>query len=55
MASDDLAARRLVRLFAGVTVASSLAYYVVYRPECAALPKLVAFREWLASEAAKIS
>jgi LysR family glycine cleavage system transcriptional activator len=27
-----------------------LAYYVVYRPECAALPRLSAFRDWLQAE-----
>lgn len=51
MAHDDLAAGRLVRLFPEVEFPSTLAYYVVYRPECATLPKLVAFREWLAREA----
>lgn len=51
MASDDLAARRLVRLFPEVALTSALAYYVVYRPECGALPKLVAFRDWLVEEA----
>ncbi|MGN6107439.1 MAG: transcriptional regulator GcvA [Kofleriaceae bacterium] len=51
MARDDLAAGRLVRLFPEIELASSLAYYVVYRPECATLPKLVAFRDWLVHEA----
>jgi LysR family transcriptional regulator, glycine cleavage system transcriptional activator len=51
MARDDLAAGRLVRLFPAITFASALAYYVVYRPECATLSKLVAFRDWLVSEA----
>ncbi len=51
MARDDLAAGRLVRLFPEIEIASALAYYVVYRPECAALPKLVAFRDWLVREA----
>ncbi|XXF75009.1 transcriptional regulator GcvA [Myxococcaceae bacterium GXIMD 01537] len=51
MAHDDLAAGRLVRLFPEVEFPSVLAYYVVYRPECATLPKLVAFREWLVREA----
>ena len=53
MARDDLAAGRLVRLFPQVELASTLAYYVVYRPESAGLPRLVAFRDWLASEASK--
>lgn len=53
MARDDLAAGRLVRLFPEIKLASTLAYYVVYRPECAALPKLVAFRDWLVSEASR--
>jgi LysR family transcriptional regulator, glycine cleavage system transcriptional activator len=51
MARDDLAAGRLVRLFPEIALASALAYYVVYRPECAALPRLVAFRDWLVREA----
>jgi LysR family glycine cleavage system transcriptional activator len=52
MARDDLAAGRLVRLFPDIEFASALAYYIVYRPESAALPKLVAFRDWLVAEAA---
>jgi LysR family glycine cleavage system transcriptional activator len=51
MARDDLAAGRLVRLFPEIEFASALSYYVVFRPEAAALPKLVAFRDWLMSEA----
>lgn len=51
MARDDLAAGRLVRLFPDIDFASALAYYVVYRPECATLPRLVAFRDWLFREA----
>lgn len=51
MARDDLAAGRLVRLFPEIDCVSELAYYVVYRPECASLPRLVAFRDWLISEA----
>lgn len=47
MAHDDLAASRLVRLFPKIEVTSALAYYVIYRAECASLPKLVAFRDWL--------
>lgn len=52
MAGDDLATGRLVRLFAGITFASPLAYYVVYRADGASLPKLAAFRDWLLDEAA---
>jgi len=52
MAHDDLAAGRLVRLFPEVRFVSPLAYYVVYRPESAGLPRLVSFREWLFKEAA---
>lgn len=52
MAHDDLASRRLVRLFPAVSFASALAYYVVYRPECVNLPGLTAFRDWLLKEAA---
>lgn len=52
MAHDDLAAGRLVRLCPEVTLVSPLAYYVVHRPECAGLPKVAAFRDWLVAEAA---
>lgn len=51
MARDDLAAGRLIRLFPDISFASPLAYYVVYRSECANLPRLKAFRDWLAGEA----
>lgn len=51
MARDDVAAGRLLRLFPNLNFASPLAYYVVYRPESADLPRLVAFRDWLLSEA----
>jgi LysR family transcriptional regulator, glycine cleavage system transcriptional activator len=51
MARDDLAAGRLLRLFPAIDCGSELAYYVVYRPECASLPRLVAFRDWLVGEA----
>lgn len=51
MAHDDVASGRLVRLFPDLPCASKLAYFVVYRPECASRPDLVAFREWLLSEA----
>lgn len=52
MAADDIAAGRLVRLFGDIRLPSPLAYHVVYRPECAELPRLVAFRNWLLAEAA---
>lgn len=52
MARDDLAAGRLVRLFPQLRFASELAYYVVYRPQSAGLPRLRAFRDWLLREAA---
>lgn len=51
MARDDVAAGRLVRLFPEISLASALAYYVVYRPECCGLPRLRAFRDWLQFEA----
>lgn len=51
MARDDLASGRLIRLFPDIDCASALAYYVVYRPECASLPRLLAFRDWLIDEA----
>jgi LysR family glycine cleavage system transcriptional activator len=53
MAHDDLAAGRVVRLFPEIRFASELAYHVVYRPESAASPRLVAFRDWLLREAAE--
>ncbi|MDR3095591.1 MAG: transcriptional regulator GcvA [Paraburkholderia sp.] len=52
MAHDDLAAGRLVRLFPKIRFESELAYYVVYRPECASLPRMMVFRDWLMREAA---
>ena len=51
MARDDLAAGRLIRLFPDIQFVSALAYYVVYRAECATSPKLLAFRNWLFKEA----
>ncbi|WP_260958593.1 transcriptional regulator GcvA [Pseudomonas citri] len=52
MVRDDLAAGRLVRLFTHIRFESALAYYVVYRPGCASLPRLKAFRDWLFDVAA---
>jgi LysR family glycine cleavage system transcriptional activator len=54
MARDDLMAGRLVRLFPEIELPSSLAYYVVYRAECASLPRLAAFRDWLFEEAVRL-
>ncbi|RKP53741.1 transcriptional regulator GcvA [Pararobbsia silviterrae] len=51
MAGDDVASGRLVRLFPKIDFASELAYYIVYRSECASLPRLKAFRTWLMQEA----
>lgn len=53
MARDDVAAGRLVRLFPEIQFTSPLAYYVVYRAECASLPRLVAFKEWIVAEAGR--
>lgn len=47
MARDDLGSGRLVRLFGDIRLASPLAYYVVYREDCAGLPRTLAFRDWL--------
>ena len=55
MVRDDLASGRLVRLFPQIDQASELAYYVVYRAECASLPKLLAFRDWLLGEARELA
>ncbi len=49
---DDLAAGTLVRLFPEISFASALAYYIVYLPERATLSRIIAFRDWLMSEAA---
>lgn len=46
MAHDDLASGRLLRLFPQISCPSTLAYYVVFRPECADLPRVAAFRQW---------
>ncbi len=51
MAHDDITSGRLVRLFPEIAFPSALAYYVVYRPECAELAKLRTFRDWLFIEA----
>ncbi len=51
MASADIAAGRLIRLFPNYSMQSALAYYVVYREESAALPRLVALKDWLMAEA----
>lgn len=53
MAREDIASGRLVRLFPEISFASPLAYFIVYRSECANLPRLVAFRDWLLDEAAR--
>lgn len=50
MVRDDLASGHLIRLFPEIHFNSPLAYYVVYRPECAELPRMQAFRGWLFSE-----
>lgn len=55
MAHDDVASGRLVRLFPKLDQASELAYYIVYRADCASSPKLQAFRDWLINEAASAS
>jgi len=52
MAREDLASGRLVRLFPEIYFVSAMAYYIVYRPECANLPRLIAFRDWLLTEVA---
>nr|WP_315594910.1 transcriptional regulator GcvA [uncultured Cupriavidus sp.] len=53
MAREDIASGRLVRLFPEISFASPLAYFIVYRSECANLPRLVAFRDWLLDEVAR--
>ncbi len=53
MAHDDVQAGRLVRLFPKTAFVSPMAYYVVYREACAHQPRLMAFRDWLLTEAGK--
>lgn len=50
MAHDDIVSGRLVRIFPHIHFASPFSYYVIYRPECAGLPRLTAFRNWLHEE-----
>lgn len=51
MAHDDVASGRLVRLFPSVRMASPLSYYVVYRADCAGMPRPQRFRQWLLRQA----
>ena len=55
MVKDDLEAGRLIRPFPdkGLDCPLTQAYFVVYRPECAALPKIQAFRDWVLTEAGR--
>jgi len=51
MARDDLAGGGLLRrLFPEIGAAAALACYVVQRPGCVNLPRLLAFRERLMNE-----
>ncbi|MHA3980535.1 transcriptional regulator GcvA [Halovulum sp. GXIMD14794] len=53
LVADDLAAGRLVRPFPpGDQDRTAFAYFLVYPPEAAELPKIAAFRDWVLSEAA---
>ena len=54
MAHDDVQSGRLIRLFPQINFKSPLAYYVVYRPESASLPRLEAFRDWLLAEVNRV-
>ncbi len=51
MAHDDVASGRLVRLFPAVRMASPLSYYIVYRADCAGMPRTERFRTWLLRQA----
>jgi len=53
MVEDDLKSGRLVRLCPEVSLASPLAYYLVYRPGCDSLPKIAYFRQWITEQAQK--
>lgn len=50
MAIDDVASGLLVRLFPEISFPSPLAYYTVYRDECATLPRIAAFKDWLVEQ-----
>jgi LysR family glycine cleavage system transcriptional activator len=52
MAKDDIASGRLLRLFPEIEFTSALVYFVVYRAESSSLPRIVAFRDWIMTEAA---
>ncbi len=51
MAHDDIVSKRLVRLVPQIACNAELAYYIVYRADWAKLPRLLAFKHWLVSEA----
>jgi LysR family glycine cleavage system transcriptional activator len=51
MVRDDLASGRLIRPFGHLKSPLTLAYYVVYRPECGEIGKVRAFRDWLLEQA----
>ncbi|MGF6771831.1 LysR family glycine cleavage system transcriptional activator [Paraburkholderia sp. GAS199] len=53
LARDDMATGRLIRLFPNIEQPSALAYYIVYRKECADLARLVAFHDWLRDEVSR--
>lgn len=53
MAREDIVSGRLIRLYPEITYISELAYYVVYRPEWSALPRMIAFRDWLVEESSQ--
>lgn len=53
MAHDDILVGRLVRLFPAIRCPSSMAYYVVYRPETDLPAHVQAFRCWLLAQAAQ--
>ena len=52
MVADDLAQGRLVRPFEVSAAPNPLAYYIVYRAEAESSPRVLAFRDWLITEAA---
>jgi LysR family transcriptional regulator, glycine cleavage system transcriptional activator len=52
MAHDDVASGRLLRLFPAIRMPSLRSYFVVYRADCADLPRLSAFRLWLLGQVA---
>jgi len=55
LVADDIAAGRLVAPFPEIRLKAERGYDLVYRPGNQAHPKVVALRDWLASEIAQFA